>query len=479
MAAIRRRHNRWEARVRIPKDLEAAHGGKTHLYRTIATSDKRTAKAEADGWEAMLRAQWAEHLGHDSPSLAALRQTYERTRREAADGSLQVHSGDADPVLLGIEHELDRLADDVGEGDLSQLQEARLAALQDAASERRGVRPATRPELELTFAELADTFMALWKRQRGLKPTNTEQQKRATFHLFARYWGDRPIRGVGRADASAFYDALRSLDPSWGRTPAAKTMTWKALMDRFGDAPTGPADATMNRHSAALKALWDWAADRDHCEGRNPFTGFHRRLRVGVNVVDYRAWETGELKALFTPPPRRHDLTEIMLVGLFSGMRLDEIASLTWGQICNADGVDYVQVADAKTPAGNRQVPIHTALSWLLRRTRGDADARVWPTFNPEGPGKKAGADAGREFSRFKTARGFADRRKVFHSFRKNVTRQMERAQVPENEWAQVFGHEKGFTYGRYNADGVALAQKAAIIAVIAYPELDLPHPAT
>jgi hypothetical protein len=51
----------------------------------------------------------------------------------------------------------------------------------------------------------------------------------------------------------------------------------------------------------------------------------------------------------------------------------------------------------------------------------------------------------------------------------------MERARVRENEWAQVFGHEKGFTYGRYNEEGLTLAQKGAIIAHIAYPGLELP----
>jgi hypothetical protein len=53
----------------------------------------------------------------------------------------------------------------------------------------------------------------------------------------------------------------------------------------------------------------------------------------------------------------------------------------------------------------------------------------------------------------------------------------MERDRVPENEWAQVFGHEKGFTYGRYNPDGITLEQKAAIIARISYPGVTLPAP--
>lgn len=71
----------------------------------------------------------------------------------------------------------------------------------------------------------------------------------------------------------------------------------------------------------------------------------------------------------------------------------------------------------------------------------------------PRTPGKKPGADAGREFSRFKLTRGFSDRRKAFHSFRKNVTQQAERAQIPVTDWQQIIGHEKGLTYGVYGGE--------------------------
>jgi integrase len=232
-----------------------------------------------------------------------------------------------------------------------------------------------------------------------------------------------------------------------------------------------------------LQELWTWARKRAHCDGENPFAGFHNRLRRGVNVDPYVAWEIDELRRLFDPPPGRNDLTEIMIVAMFTGMRLDEIASLTWGKLRTSeeDGqhITFFQVEDAKTPAGNRQVPLHEQLSWLAERERGGADKRIWPKFNDEGVGKKPGADAGREFSTFKLKRGFNERRKAFHSFRKNVTRIMERAKVPQNEWALVFGHERGFTYSVYNPDGITLAHKAEIISHISCPGLDIPHPPT
>jgi integrase len=308
----------------------------------------------------------------------------------------------------------------------------------------------------------------------GLKPSNTRQQKEATYRLFAGWFSDKPLRDIRRSDASKFMDALRTLDPAWARSSSSVGMSWGELHGRYGGHAKGLAASTLNRHAMTLQELWRWGEDRGRCSGNSPFSGLRQRIKPGKNMKGYLPWETEELLQLFSPPPRRRDVTEIMVVALHSGMRINEIASLTYGHIRLNEGVRYFQIEDAKTEAGNRQVPLHSALSWLTDR-KGLPDERVWPQFNPEGPGKKPGADAGKEFSRFKLAKGFIGGRKVFHSFRKNVTRIMERAGVLENEWAQVFGHERGYTYTTYNPDGITLQRKLDLIELIAYPEVTFP----
>ncbi|UYY59752.1 DUF6538 domain-containing protein [Sphingomonas sp. S2-65] len=336
---------------------------------------------------------------------------------------------------------------------------------------------------DVPFSELVDQFMKQWLAGRSSgKVTNTEQQKRATFGLFSGFFDDQSIRLVRHEDAATFFDTVRLLDPNWARSPDGRKLPWSKLIERYGNRDRGLSDGTMNRHLQVLQELWLWSKKRGHCEGENPFEGFHKKLRAGVNVKPYVAWEDDELRRLLDPRPKRQDLLEVILVGMFTGMRMDEAASLTWGQVreSNEGGqvVHYFQVEDSKTPAGNRKIPVHSELRWLLSRDRGAQGDRLWPTFNPEGPGKKPGADASREFSRFKMMKGFDDDTKTFHSFRKNVTRIMERAGVPENDWAQIFGHERGFTYKVYNPDGIAMVRRAEIIALIEYPRIDVPHPA-
>ncbi len=132
-------------------------------------------------------------------------------------------------------------------------------------------------------------------------------------------------------------------------------MSWQEIQRNFGGRAKGLSDATVNRHMATLSAFWRWAEEREYCEGRNPFDGHRRNLKEGRNKRGYVAWETADLQTLFSPPPKRDDVTEVMLVAMFTGMRLNEIVSLTNGQVQSIDGVPCIDVTDAKTTAGTRR----------------------------------------------------------------------------------------------------------------------------
>jgi integrase len=390
MAVLLLRHQRYSARVRVPKEHQATHGGKEFLQRTLGTSDRKVAQAEADAWEAMLRLEWTGSGDGEAPRQS-LRALYQRLRDEASSGAFKVYTRDEDPVEAGIERQLGGLSDRYGDEELPEADEVRLAALQDALRLVQGTPVPRRPAFEATFGDLSDDYMKLWRTQHGLKASNTEQQKLATFALFGGFWGDRQIRDVRKKDAAEFVDALRQMDPLWARSSKARLLKWSQLQKDFGGRAKGLADGTINRHMATLASLWTWAQERDHCEGNNPFAGFHRKLKDGRNVKGYLAWEPDELRRLFDPAPKRMDVTEIMLVAMFSGLRLDEIASLTYGRIMTEKGVAFVQVDDAKTAAGIRRVPLHPRLGWLKSRAKGKpAGDRLWPDFNGEGPGKKA-----------------------------------------------------------------------------------------
>ena len=246
-----------------------------------------------------LRLEWLEMEGAALPQ-AALADLYQRVPKDAARGAYKVHTDSAyaeAPELEGISYEIEKIVEAVGdEEEPDPAQKARLHALQDARRDILGEKVKRRPELEPAFSGVAKDYMTWWKAQPGLKDSNTEKQKNATFRLFAGYWSDRPIRGVKDSDGAGFMDALRRTDSCYGRSPDAREMSWDALQKHFGNRDRGMAPSTLNRHAAALKTLWDWAVRRGHCEGLNPFDGHRQRLRRGVNVHGYEPLEPAELE---------------------------------------------------------------------------------------------------------------------------------------------------------------------------------------
>ena len=489
-----RRGRSYSFRIAVPVRLRRHFNGRREVVLALGTRDYDIAKAKALKLAHEHKMRFLALEGRAEAQANVARFEYEKTRKEALEGTFEVHLSSSDPdeaapdpYVTGIAFEIERIVQEeaprrgvnveVGD-DLPPDLQARVDALQDARRDLQGEPVPPRVEYEPAFRELAEDWLKQWKARPGRKPSNTSAQYASTIRLFADWWGAKPIRRVRPVDAARFVEeVLKRLPPNYGRS---KTGNRRPLQEILATAPEdakGLSASSVNRHVRTLKAIWSWAKKLGYCEGDNPFDDLRERLTTH-NSKPYVAWEIDELKRLLDPPPKRRDLYEVILVAMFSAMRVSEIAGMTWGQLRQSpDGIWYFQVADAKTEAGNRKIPVHSRLSWITRRERGPDEARIWPKFNPEGPGRKAGEDASRMFSAFKHKRGFRDRRKTFHSFRKNVTRIMEDHSIPPNQWARIIGHEPGFTYGTYNPAGLSLARMKKIIELIEYPGLTLEPP--
>ncbi len=169
MPSIRRRHNHFEAKVRVPASAQE-RVGKAFLYRTFSTSDLRVAKAEAAAWEASLRLEWVGGGATADTAHEARRSTYADTRRKAEDGGFtaQGYEPGASEAEQGIALAIDKLADATGQGDLSAVDEARLHALQDASRTLQGLQVETPPAYEAIFLALSEDYLKVWRAQHGL-----------------------------------------------------------------------------------------------------------------------------------------------------------------------------------------------------------------------------------------------------------------------------------------------------------------------
>ncbi|MCE6957595.1 tyrosine-type recombinase/integrase [Cereibacter sphaeroides] len=163
------------------------------------------------------------------------------------------------------------------------------------------------------------------------------------------------------------------------------------------------------------------------------------------------------------------ELVHLIWIAMWTGCRIEEICALT---VANARA-DHLFIEDAKSPAGNREVPIHSRLEPVLEKLKASStDGYVISglTFNKY---KDRSNAIGKRFGRLKSSLGFGPQH-VFHSIRKTVATELENAGVPENVAADILGHDKpNITFGLYSG-GTSLANKQVAIEKLHYPKANI-----
>ena len=159
-----------------------------------------------------------------------------------------------------------------------------------------------------------------------------------------------------------------------------------------------------------------------------------------------------------------HALFDVFTFAIYTGARREEIGQLTVDSVKN----DVVIIADAKSSAGNRSVPLHSKLKPLVARLTIGAKGSdyLFRKLTAAQYGHRTDA-IGKRFGRTKTALGY-DSRYVFHSLRKTVATRLEQAGVLENVASDILGHEKAATlsYGLYSS-GTSIEQMRSAVETI------------
>jgi len=159
-------------------------------------------------------------------------------------------------------------------------------------------------------------------------------------------------------------------------------------------------------------------------------------------------------------------LVSLIKLAMYTGARIEELCALPVTKVNISKS--YIEIADAKTAAGWRQVPIHSKLKATLASLIGDRKSGfVLADLEANKYGDRS-PNIGQRFSALKTSLGF-DGRHVFHSIRKTVATLLENAGVLEGVAADILGHEKKtMTYGLYSG-GASLATKREAIEKLRY----------
>lgn len=255
---------------------------------------------------------------------------------------------------------------------------------------------------------------------------------------FAETLDDKPIDEVARDDIRAWRSALAEAELS---------------------------NNTIRLHFRVVSAMLNWATEEGKSKIGNPTKG----LLPPADDPKRDAFTADELEKLFSSPmytghqdPEHRAKPGTMLtkdfkfwfplIGLHTGMRLEEIAQLRTEDVRQIEGVWCFDVTKSKTRAGERQVPIHPRLIalGLLDRVRSLKHERLWPELRENRDG-----DYGQQFCgwfpEFRRMIGIDREGLVFHSFRHTFVSRLEEDGVDTKMIARIVGHKiKDITSGVY-----------------------------
>ncbi len=226
------------------------------------------------------------------------------------------------------------------------------------------------------------------------------------------------------------------------------------------------APQTMQNYISSLAQIWDLARNRyQDAPQDNPWRG--HALEAKSSKVSYEVFTHLELAKVFAAMQGDDEMQAVTLIGMYSGMRLNEICTLKPENIRSIEGVLCFEIKEGKTKSAARIVPVHSSILELITRLsekpydgflfyhasitdRADGKRSTWHTQRFTRAKRKVLGETGTE-------------RKVFHSLRHEFAQQLDRCQVPEDRIALLMGHERGSTesfktYSKNSASSLELS---------------------
>jgi len=282
---------------------------------------------------------------------------------------------------------------------------------------------------------------------------------------------------------------VRAFIETCGDIPLA-TITRQVASDFLDKIGENLSNRTRNAYAMTMALVIETARKRGRYQGENAFNG----QKAKAAGESYRPFESDELQRLFAGLPReispaKHTpesaLPWVALIAAYTGMRLEEIAQLSAGDVrdqqANGATITVVDIHNGgnnalKNKASARLVPVHSELvrAGFLDYVRAlPQGGMLFPgLIRRASKGGKIGARLGELFRKKLVALGLKRAGLCFHSFRHTVAGKLEQASVSQTDAARVLGHAiAGMSYGVYSS-GPGLKRLAGIVEEIRYDGL-------
>lgn len=399
----------WHAELTIPKDVRI-YFGKRKFRKSMKTRDfkeaERKAQLHISGWKEHIALARGENLG-----IKEYRDMYESASDEGKEALEEMFQ--------------DIVVDEYGGTHASQLSSTQLKNSQEA--------------YRLMTGKETNTNICLqeWLNQYSVKPKTKNTGSSYVSQLVEQF---PLISQITRKSVKAWYTHLQEQE--------------------------GFKAKTIKSRNSYSRVYWRYLQDRGYVdENNNPFDNIQiKDANKDSGWVEFTPLELERIyEHLQTISNKEPQLLNLFLLACYTGARIEELCSLKVEQVAD----DYLEIKDAKTKAGNRQVPIHSQIESLIKSMITDSnDGYLISGMKVRNKYNKRSDPIGKRFGRMKKELGFG-KDKVFHSIRKSVATALENAGIAENIAADILGHEKKtMTYGIYSG-GTSLSVKRQAIEKI------------
>lgn len=164
------------------------------------------------------------------------------------------------------------------------------------------------------------------------------------------------------------------------------------------------------------------------------------------------------------------------IVGMYTGMRLEEISRIEVGDIRVEKEIEYLDIDESKSEAGERRVPLNRGskliLEWLAANKQRSNDGYLFEglvTYDNRRSKKMSDS-----FSRWKRKNlewAKVKNEYTFHSFRSTVATCLDRANLPVDFQSLILGHVDGRSSlaQRVYSDGKTMEQLASAVKEVDY----------
>ncbi|WP_338033894.1 site-specific integrase [Herbaspirillum huttiense] len=299
----------------------------------------------------------------------------------------------------------------------------------------------------------------------------------SAYNLLIDVIGDKPITHFSQDDANHFVDIVQQLPPNRNKVKAYRGKSIDEIIQirkemeeaenhkrrQNPDAPLIPADLSMSprtvdKHIGILGTFFKWAIGKGYVHGKNYFEGQKIQTKAERDADTEGArlpFSNEDLRKIFAPEnySTRKNSHEFWfpLIGLFTGMRLNEIAQLYLTDIIEVNGIWAFDINKnrpdkrLKNATSKRLVPVHPQLLELgfldfvedVKKTGKD---RLFPHLSYVE--NSYGRLPGRNFAEYLTSIGITEKEKVFHSFRHTFNDNLKQiALLGEEARSELTGH--------------------------------------